>query len=274
MLGGNSLKAINLGAAARESGLALTFGQIFQFPTLADMASQMRENVQAGDVVEAWELISESLREEIEVEIEKQCGEIVVEDAYPSTPEQDRMLRESNIPGRQRAMVCSEVYEIDPSIDITQLRKAFEIVIQTYPNFRTRIIDVGGKSVQVVLKESIDWVADVQEDGIAVLQPGFGRDLLAMSIIDRDGKKFFTWSLHHSLLDGWSLRLFWEAVVSAYSHDSVPESTPFNRLIKFMTNTDHSATESFWKSYLRGARPSTLLKLPDAYIPFQTGKSC
>jgi len=282
MLGGNSLKAIRLVSVVREAGLSLTFSQVFRHPTLADMAGHVNVSVEGRTEVRPWELIPYSQHREVLDKTREQCSmDVIVEDVYPSTPEQDRMLRESLL--SLEANVLNKVYELGPEIDIDKFRNAFQSVVEAYPILRTRLVDLdGGSSVQVVVKESIiqKQAITISEDRIELrekLTPGFGTKLSRYSIIKNctlsKDTYYFAWSIHHSLFDGWSMDAIWKTLISAYFHDTIPHSTPFTHLLKYTTNTDSFANNSFWKSYMCGARSTTLLKKPhETYIPRQTSR--
>lgn len=272
MLGGDSLKAIRLAAIAREVGLNLAFDQIFRYPSLQELAEHVHEVVWEEAAVQPWDLIPDEEREEVLAKILEQCGEdILVEDVYPSTPEQDRMLRESV--RHELAMVNSSIYELGPEINIERLCKTFEKIIEGTPILRTRLVDIdGASSVQVVVNESIPFKLVTTVPADSELQPSFGRRLFKFAVIapqNSGGRYRLKLIMQHSIMDAWSLRLLWKAIESIYlKGGSIPPNTPFNRVIKYNLATNSA---KFWRDYLAEARPSTLLHLPTpGYIPQQT----
>ena len=86
-MGGDSLRAMKLVAAAREDGLALSVPDVMLNPTLSAMASKARI-IESGDAVEvpAFSLISKSWsKESAKIEISKLCNTVpeLIEDVYP-----------------------------------------------------------------------------------------------------------------------------------------------------------------------------------------------
>lgn len=145
VLGGGSLKAIKAVATARENGMLLTFADVFQYPNLEDMALRLKVNTTKEIIGKPWDLIDLNQHQEILSKINDQCtGDVIIEDVYPSTPEQDRILRESLI--RSQSGVFRKMYKLGAEIDIAKFRKAVELVFATYPTLRTRLVDLGGLS--------------------------------------------------------------------------------------------------------------------------------
>ncbi|KAI9813850.1 MAG: NRPS [Pycnora praestabilis] len=286
-LGGDSVKVIKLVAAAREAQLVLTFGDVFEHPILSCLAKVLRDFTGENnpDTPRPFSLLdpSRSSRQSIAETTRSFSAARNVFDCYPSTPEQDRMLRESiQHPG---AHVATWTYKLAPSVDTARFQKAWNIVVESLPILRTRMIDLGElASLQVVFQGGITW----EEHDSPALNPGFGTPLASYAFYtmppsdvrystmrtEVNEMRYFTLTSHHALFDGWSLSLVWDAVSQAYTNGTAPEALlPFNCFIKHSMKQNEVVADAFWRSLLEGAPASTMLIFPSKdYIPFQTNR--
>jgi len=93
----------------------------------------------------------------------------------------------------------------------------------------------------------------------------------------RQGKRWFAWTIHHALYDGWSRPRILHAVTQVY-RGAIPESQPsFNAFINYISQQDQKAAESYWQSTLADCEatlfpllPSTAQQLAaDATVEYQ-----
>jgi hypothetical protein len=80
-----------------------------------------------------------------------------------------------------------------------------------------------------------------------------------------DETRQFVWSFHHLLLDGWSLPIILEEVLSAYEASrgakvsKADSGRPYIDYINWLGQQDTSRAEAFWRRYLEGFRAPTSL---------------
>ncbi|RDL32391.1 HC-toxin synthetase-like protein [Venustampulla echinocandica] len=277
-IGADSITAIRLTGACRAQNIVLSPRDIFRNPVLRDMASVAtlvnQDEVQAVDGDEDDEVAHFSLLGQMSMyqRAAMECGvaQDDIEDIYPCTALQEGMMATSvRIPG---AYAAQGVAELRSDVDVDRLRGAWEKTVELNPVLRTRLIHASSQSdgqfVQVVVKESICWqYAESLSDYTAQdshKTMGLGRPLTRYAIVDdkASGRRFFVWTLHHALYDGWSLSLILKAVNDAYhrKHDDGAyrkNTKEFRSYIKYLEkNTSLEAAEAYWQSSLQDATPA------------------
>ncbi|KAF5137722.1 Nonribosomal peptide synthetase 8 [Metarhizium anisopliae] len=276
-LGGDSVAAMRLVAAARASNILISVMNIFKYPNLCDMALtvEIHETI-TRDLVEldSFTLLEPSSREETIDDCAERCkvGKDFIEDVYPCTPLQEGLMAISTrLP---RAYVARMVFKIPPTIDLNRFRNAWQQLISLEPILRTRVILTNTNSVQVVLRQENPWKEGLtlesylEEDNRLPIE--YGGLLHRLCIIDGLGQDtYFIWSVHHALYDGWSQNLLFERVKQLYMGDAISKSPSYNRFIHFLAQEDTESANKFWKSQLlREQAPTSFPVLPSpSYKP-------
>lgn len=270
-MGGDSLRAMKLVAAAREDGLTLSVPDIMLNPTLSAMASKVKATVaNAATEVPAFSLISNNWSKgNARDETAKLCGTSseFVEDVYPCTPLQEGLMALSAKFGD--AYVAQRVVEL-PLPTAEKLVKAIEAVIQSCPVLRTRIVNVSGHGLfQVVLKDG-------------ELCRDHGTNLATYLDLDRQepmelGSALFRYGIvrqpqadvghivltsHHAIYDGWSMPLILERVNNAFRGMEVSHPMPFKNFIRYLIQQEPSQGKQYWQEQLEGAIPHQFPILP------------
>ncbi|HEU4451769.1 MAG TPA: condensation domain-containing protein, partial [Longimicrobium sp.] len=102
------------------------------------------------------------------------------------------------------------------------------------------------------------WQAHLEADragGFALHQAPLARAAL---IRTGDQEWRFAWSVHHLLLDGWSVPLVFRDVLGAYGAfaegraPALPRARPFVDYVTWLQGQDEAAAERFWRRRLRG----------------------
>jgi amino acid adenylation domain-containing protein len=276
-LGADSITAIRLTGVCRAEGIALSPRNIFQNPVLRDMASVAtlinRDDVEVvnGDAEHGpahFSLLGEMTMYQ-HAAMECCVAQNDIEDIYPCTALQQGMMAASvRIPGSYAARGLAELRS---DVDLDRLRGAWEKTVELNPILRTRLIhspsQSDGQFVQVVVRESISWrYAESLDDYTAQdshKTMGLGRPLSRYAIVDDkvSCRRFFVWTVHHALYDGWSMSLILEAVHDAYhrQHDNNTYrrgTRDFRSYVTYLENaTSLEAAEAYWTSYLHDATP-------------------
>ncbi|KAL5356154.1 hypothetical protein BJX96DRAFT_171343 [Aspergillus floccosus] len=272
-LGGDSLKAMKLVAAAREKEFSLRVTDIFRYPTLAKLAETMTEirSDDSQDIPPFSMLPAGWVPDAARAETAELCGlePDVIEDVYPCTPLQEALMALSAKVAD--AYTAQRVVEL-PDLETTRkLRSAFETVTKDCSILRTRIVQVPRRGlVQVVLKTNTPWMEshDLNEylakDTENVM--GLGTDLAHFASIhdQTTGKYHIVLSIHHALYDGWSMPLVIDRVNRAYRDEPITSPSPFKSFIKWLSQNDRTVNEAYWSGQLAGA---TALQFP--VIPYK-----
>jgi amino acid adenylation domain-containing protein len=264
-LGGNSVLAMRLVAAAQSEHMDLSVVDIFTQPKLSDLAAKSKivDESSASEVtVQPFELLGASIpRAEIINEVSEQChvAKDQIQDVYPASILQEALYTLSiKQPG---AYVAQHMLELADSIDIDKLKSAWDKAVQDVDIMRTRIVQLrSGQFLQAVMaKEPIFWhdatsLDDVENDAKAM--PAYiGAQLTAYAIVrTTSNKRYLVWTIHHSLYDGWSIALMLERVQQIYEtgRSDLPHAS-YTQFIQYLTGIDVASSKAFWQSSLAGA---------------------
>lgn len=270
-LGGDSLAAMQLSGSARSSGISLTFANIFKHPILADMASACVV-LKGGPSMEVrpFSLLktNESI-DAIKTEVSQLCriNSDLVHDIYPCSSLQEGLIALSlKQPG---AYVAHNVFKLSPSLNLDHFKAAWQKAVDDLTTLRTRIVHTASSNfLQVVLKhEAISWhsARSLEElSGEAASVPPFnGGSLTKYTIVQTPRCRYFTWSIHHALYDGWSLPLILQRVESIY-RGQTPEApkSSYADFISYLSTTDEDSTKQFWTAKLADIACSKFPPLP------------
>ncbi|KND92695.1 Nonribosomal peptide synthetase 4 [Tolypocladium ophioglossoides CBS 100239] len=270
-LGGDSLRAMRLVAAARDEGLALTVADIFTSPTLDSMATKAR-------------IISETSHEDIALfsllgkdwdvdAARKETATLcdidpdVVEDIYPCTPLQEALMALSA--KVKEAYVAQRVVELVDAATAERLIAPFDTAKQDCPILRTRIVQVSGRGLmQVIVRGRLHWYSGSNLDEYLVADRDeimdLGKPLVRYAVINdgATGKVSFVLTMHHALYDGWSMPLVVDRVNKAYKNQTVTRPAEFKHFIKYLAGMDGTDSETYWRDQLRGANGPQFPSLP------------
>ena len=285
-LGGDSISAMRVVAAARRLGLSFTVDTIFKYPKLSELLTRTEKkdehDTSTAKSIEPFSLLNSERIDQVLKEAANQCcvGEEMIEDIYPCTPLQAGMVALSE--KAPSTYIMRFVYSLPQSLDIDRFKEAWERVAEKCPILRTTYIQTAEADLlQVVLKNKNRWTTFTNgcDQSSWHLQPqlqmGAGKPLAFYSM-GRDldtGGICFQWEVHHSLVDGWSLPLILEKVDQEYSNQHVEAGPAFNSFVKHTSELDLQACGPFWKNYLDGAPTPDFPKLPSATYQPET-KSC
>lgn len=260
-MGGDSLRAMRLVAAARAEGLGLTVADIFRFPKLADTALTMTKisEADADNTIAEFSLIPTDWQSGARADVAKFCDipESSVEDVYPCTPLQEGLMALSAKVAE--AYVAQRVVKLPSLETANKLKIAFDTAVSDCAILRTRIVQVPRRGLmQVVVKKGIAWgsgddleafLAQDREEGM-----GLGTRLARFAVITDKKTEIahFVLTIHHALYDGWSMPLVVDRVNRAY-RGLTTQRAEFKAFIKYLNSLNRGSSESYWGNYLQGA---------------------
>ncbi|KAK3936779.1 Nonribosomal peptide synthetase 4 [Diplogelasinospora grovesii] len=297
-VGGDSLKAMKLVAAARAEGIALTVADAFRHPTLSAMAaiatrvehSNDSASDDASTVVGGCQPFSlleadaEWTVEDATKEASQLCGveESAIEDIYPCTPLQEALAALSA--KVKEAYVAQRVLRLSSMRAARRLQTAFDMIAADCAILRTRIVHSRRGLVQVVVREPITWrsAASVkeylQQDRDESMDLGKPLVRFALMLVDgnnEDAGADLVLTMHHALYDGWCMPLVVDRVNTAYQGLLTQEenqqiskaprrpAAEFKDFIRYLTTTmDRAACENYWREQLSGATGVQFPALP------------
>ncbi|KAL3421707.1 hypothetical protein PVAG01_05863 [Phlyctema vagabunda] len=189
-------------------------------------------------------------------------------DAYPCTPLQEGLLALSDKqPG---AYVSNFIFRLPVEVDIDQFKLAWSLAVETTPILRTRIVAIDNwPTLQVVTSEALQWRTGTSLQDYLVEAEGLafkiGLPLSHYALIHEREERYFVFTAHHSIYDGWSLPLLFRKVENIY-HQREPSlalSDGFSNFIQHITSVDEAQSRKFWGGLLAGAKQLNFPQYPN-----------
>lgn len=285
-LGGDSVLAMKLAAAAREDGLTLNVADIFSNPKLSAMASVAKETTPATtaeqDDVTPFSLLDPTWdAAAARTEAAELCGvdASAIEDIYPCTPLQEVLM--AFTARSTKSFVAQRIAEIPSSSSsdatITRLVSAWDAAAATSPILRTRVVQFRDHGLlQVVVRSPIAWhtTAPSLASYIAAEQAapmGLGTPLSRWALIrdSSESRTYFIWTIHHALYDGFSTPLLLERVARAWRGEETFRPSQMKHFIAHLTKgVSKPAAQDYWRRALAGATGPQFPALPSrSYLP-------
>ncbi|KAK8031980.1 hypothetical protein PG990_001714 [Apiospora arundinis] len=267
--GGDSIKAIKLVAAARLANVNMTVVDVFNHPTVRELAAvanfinSIPDDPSRNDSLKVF--VKEMKTEVTNVAIEAhklKAGQI--QDVYPCTELQDAML--SITLGQPGAYVLQLVTSISEDADLEAYIDAWKAVRRNNDILRTRIVSAFGKRYQVVYNDRMiikneesldDYLASDKQKPMA-----YGDALARFALISEGEKYYLVCTMHHSIYDGWSVSLIMDQLSEAYQWKPLQKPQPFSEYAWHVFNQDRVAAERFWTAELAGATTCDFPRMP------------
>ena len=274
-LGGDSIDAMKLVGLANEDGISLTVADVFRHPKLCELSkvASFTQGTTGVKEIDPFSLLKTSTTssEGTLYEVATLCRitkPSLIEDIYPCTPLQEGLI--ALAAKRPGAYIAQHVYKLPQSMEIQRFKAAWEAIVEANSMLRTRFVQIASTEIlQVVVKENLDWrLEENLEEYLAADRKSqilFGAPSTRYALITSHiGSRYFVWTAHHAVYDGWSLGLLHQQVQRAYQGISLKVTPGFNRFIEYVSKLgiDSTAAKEFWKAELLDASPITFPTLP------------
>ncbi len=280
-VGGDSVLAIKLTAAARSAGWDLSLQIIFEYPILSTMSTVTQKLTTLNDeisVVPPFALLNTNWSIDlVRQEASYQCSVDYdrIEDIYPCSPMQEGLIALSaKDPG---TYVLKFVYHLPETVDLERLKAAWGTIAASTAVLRTRFFDYNSELLQVVLKQPFEW--DVVDADLAAFldtkrdeKSNLGAEMSRHTVLRQPSSRrpILVWTIHHALVDGWAESNITNSVEEQY-RANLPQAAiipQFSTFIKDIGQQDKLAAQEFWRKQLANAPLATFPSLPDSsYIP-------
>ncbi|KAJ1968141.1 hypothetical protein H4R35_006510, partial [Dimargaris xerosporica] len=186
------------------------------------------------------------------------------------------------------AYMVQMAFHLDGPLDVDRYHQCWMEVGQRHSILRTKFVTTdlipGYSAVQVVLPSmDIAWsyetdhqllTSDKESQYLALdRQHGFAFDsspllrLALFKIDDTDHLLFF--SHHHALLDGWSLNIVFDEVMTLYHRQALGPVVQYSSYLGHLLRQPEKATQCFWQDLLHEVTPTPDLQLPSTRPPLQ-----
>lgn len=268
-IGGDSVSAMRLVAAARKLGLLLAVADIFRQPRLCQQALLIKgENAIERDVL-PFSLLPSSTSVSIAqagAAIQCGCSPLQIEDLFPCTPLQQGLLALSiRSPGQYLGRL---VLRLPKHVDITRFKNAWKVVADTHAQIlRARMVDMPGSGLMLAtIKEDLPWtiMGSVQAclQALEQINIGLGTRLCQFGLVEQDGQYIFVCVQHHAVYDGWSIPLILRKVEDIYQGKTTGKLVPFQNFVKHISLVPNA--DGFWRSQLEGSEAPQFPILPSS----------
>ncbi|KAF4996187.1 hypothetical protein FGRMN_4635 [Fusarium graminum] len=264
-LGGDSVGAMKLVAAARMEDVVLSVMDIFKNPVLSDLSAISRLPEGASSThIEYFSMLHDVVSPSLLLdEIAGLCHiqQSQIQDVYPCTSLQEGLIASSlQKPG---AYVAHNVFYLSQDIDMDRFKLAWQSTVDQVEILRSRIVNVQSlRSYQAVLiPHSIEWdhynSLESAKRGSVPVPVHNGGALARYAIVNSSGaqSRYFVWTVHHALYDAWSMPSFLALVSQFYHGDNAQRSIPFSfsNFIKYLADVDKQASDEFWRARFQSA---------------------
>ena len=267
--GGDSIRAMQLVAAARAAGIKLTVAQVFQHPILRDLCHNIDHATAEQDQV-----ISRNGKEAdgdlIQNDIRKLIPNREIEAILEATDFQALAIYE-HLEGNGGFLTYITI-SYDRKVDSVTVRNASQSAIEKNEILRTIFVRRGGRTYGVILKQFIcafqmcktsSSVSDfceslIGEDQLVRLRTG--EPPLKFWFIEGGTKDSVVVRLSHAQFDGLSLPFFFQALQGdKQTHSSYTnEARPMSYYVKALKTTDTTPAVKFWRELLLGSSMASL----------------
>jgi amino acid adenylation domain-containing protein/thioester reductase-like protein len=279
MLGGDSIRAIQIAGLAAEAGLNVTLNSIFRHRTVRKLAEDLTDQ-ESPIKHSTFSLISEEDRVKLLADTSSE-----IEDAYPLSRLQAGMVFERQLhPG---TAIYHDIFSrlVRMPLDTEKLEQAVAELVARHPMLRTSFhIEGFSEPLQVVhravappisFEDLTGLPAEAQRDAIVSWmdeQKRRGFDYLAPPLLRFRAHKagpdtfYASLSFHHAILDGWSDTSILVELALSYSRllegKPVGLEPPVTQYSDFI-GAERAAIRSgehreYWLNLLAGCTPTTI----------------
>jgi non-ribosomal peptide synthase protein (TIGR01720 family) len=198
-----------------------------------------------------------------------------LEDAYPLTPLQEGMLFHTLADAGSGAYQEQVAFEIDERVRPDVFEAAWRELVARHAVLRTAVLWEGlPEAVQVVARkapfglERRDWSGlseGEQEEALAKLLEEDSRwpfelgrpPLMRVAVAELGGgRQWVLWSMHHVLLDGWSVGIVLDELEGVYQElasgraPAIRPRRPFRDYVGWVRGQDRELARAYWRGLL------------------------
>lgn len=198
----------------------------------------------------------------------------VIEDAFPCAPLQEGLVALSM--KEQGKFMPQLTFKLPIELDIVKFRLAWQLTVDSNKPLRTTFVHTktAGLVQAVHGPEPIHWLASddlanylTQDRSLTV---DFGCKLSRFAIVDDviSASVYFVWTVHHAVLDGYSMELLMKQVEDRYRGSQPCDLVQFDRYISYIMEIDKQDLHAYWGKELANTLSKPFPKLPSTnYSP-------
>ncbi|RMJ26839.1 non-ribosomal peptide synthase [Aspergillus sp. HF37] len=279
-LGGHSLAAVMLVAAMRQMGYGIGVAEIMLLDRVDKLAASTKKSADvllrtsAND--RGW---LEHLKQEIAV-----AKSLRNEHIAPMTDMQARLVAASiATPGLSFIKASFTFEHPRASNPLPVLRAAWGRLREHHAILRTSFFLNASHGAQVISQDpgfawreihvpDSEWEAACQREelldvsGICGINPEDERSISRVVLVSSASSRTrFIWTVHHALVDGWSMATLLRDFSACIENKPLPQSPPFSLVAQNIAQLERESpgrAAEFWKRYLDGYVPAQRLRVP------------
>ena len=278
MIGGDSIKTIQIVSRMKAAGYKLEIRDIFQYPSISQLALRVKIGTQKPlEETSVPPMALHNLTPE-EMEVINAVVNEHIKDIYPLSPMQEGMLYHSLYDYSTSIYVRQVSYRLQGDLDIVRVEKSLNELVKRHDVLRTVFIHEGiQQPVQVVMAErKVDFLyKDIREITGRDKKEVFIREfklkdrirlfdlskevLMRIIVIQLEDTEFeFIWIHHHILMDGWCSGVLiaeYFEIYNSYLENrpyDLSAVTPYRTFIQWLEKKDKNESKNYWKKYLHG----------------------
>ena len=256
--GGDSVTALRLVAAAQATHVSLDIEDVFNYPTLGELAKNCQEGSHLSKTEDPASEVSVLDQETLEAcatayKVERNT----IEDIFPASPIQKNMFEAGRSYG---TYIAQWVFQICGELDRSLLIEAWDRLQKKNQILRTRLVKKGDDHLQAVINSETEWQEgrDLAEHRAKSLSQPLesGRLLFCYAIITEGDDSYFVWTAHHCGFDGWTRRLIFEHLQESLSrpleYSQRSNGPSYKSFITWFQGHQNSTSPAYWESLLEG----------------------
>ncbi|WP_420029266.1 amino acid adenylation domain-containing protein [Mycobacterium intracellulare] len=199
-----------------------------------------------------------------------------VADILPLTPLQQGLLFHSTTQPDGDVYAVQLTITLRGGLDPQRLHHAVQNAVARHPNLAARFCSGFGDPVQIIPAAPEIAYRDVELEGdaddiddqvrrMSAAERAAVRDLddqppLRATLIRTADKEFrFVLTVHHIVMDGWSLPILLQEIFACYYGSRLPAAPPYRRFVTWLAGRDAPAARAAWRDALDGFDTPTLV---------------
>lgn len=293
--GGNSMRAMELVAAARRSGVSISVAKVFANPTfdrlvaVANLRVDSKQSAEEASNVPPFSLLG-PMEEKNDVlkQVMEQCRDLdmsEMEDVLPTTPLQAEFMAGGlAYPG---CFIAQTWFTIPAGVSLDRFQAIWKQLIDGFATMRCRIVQTtkyGAFQVVLNAKRPSTWIK--LADGIPMSEyltrdratpMGYGEALVRYAFFGSgegvDHHKTVVLTMHQAIYDGFTVKRIERALNDLLNGrvDATRDVAVFTPFIKEITlQSDRKVVRSFWQDYLDGFGTNNSQNKPFPALPTPT----
>ncbi|KAL3421676.1 hypothetical protein PVAG01_05832 [Phlyctema vagabunda] len=271
-VGGDSVAAMRLSAASRDSGLLLSVKNVFTFPTLETMSkatAPISEAQETGKIYAPFSSLHQSSLKEVMKVVTHYSSTVegAVEDVMHATDYQRWVLGCGQL--KSRGYNNYFIFHLEGDLDLQRLRNACRALLKHHSVLRTIFVPHKSSLFQVVLKE-VEPEFTVYDNSATqkILETDIQRPVslehpsvrfFVLKSKEKDYELFMRAS--HAQYDGISLPNIVQDLKAGYMGQNFSASFPFSKFVSGTLQTlDLEDAERFWRKELAESKMTQVVE--------------